>query len=386
MLPPSPDPDEAGDVPADKAGDVRADDSEDDAHGDSEDDAGMAATPSLMHARGVSHVFEEDRGVQDLDLDVPAGCIFGLVGPSGSGKTTIVRLVLGLLRAQAGTLEVFGMPPAEFGSNERERIGFLPQESALDPELSLYHNLQFMASLYGLPWRNRHMPGAGARAARERIDDLLELLDLSDRRGTRLRNASTGEQRRLAIAAALVHQPDLLVLDEPTAGIDPLLREELWERFEELRDTGTTLIVTTQYVTEADKCDLVGLVVDGSVLHVATPHQLRLDAFGGDLVEVTSDRDLRVGRLLAMPGVLRVHGQHGPGRLLLLVEDAEEVSARLVDELRDGGDEAATASAHRPSFDDVFVRLVRDHRSGQGGDRRSALARRRKRRKADADA
>ncbi len=331
----------------------------------------------MVRARQVEHLFGGGRGVSNMTLQVPSGCIFGLVGPSGSGKTTMVRMILGLLRRQSGSLEVLGVDPQSFSTDERERIGFLPQESALDPELSLQHNLQFMASLYGLPWRGRYVPGQGARDARDRIDDLLELLDLADRRRVRLRDASTGEQRRLAIAAALVHEPDLLILDEPTAGIDPLLREQLWDHFGELRRAGNTLIVTTQYVTEADQCDLVGLVVDGHVLRVATPEDMRREAFGGDLVEVASDQPVPVGELLGVAGVIGVQQRTAQGGLLLLVEDSDQVSAKLRDVLQEGGHRSAAVAPHNPSFDTVFVRLVREHREGRGDGSGPGLVRHR---------
>lgn len=348
-------------------------------HADRRGSGGGRSGDAVVRAHGVDHVFDGGRGVHDMELDIPQGCIFGLVGPSGSGKTTMVRLILGLLVPQDGSLEVFGVAPADFSKDERERIGFLPQESALDPGLSLQHNLQFMASAYGMPWRGRWMPGKRAARARERIDELLELLDLSDQRGTRLGDASTGEQRRLGIAAAMVHDPDLLVLDEPTAGIDPLLREQLWGHFDDLREKGRTLLVTTQYVTEADECDLVGLVIDGEILRVAPPDELRQEAFGGDLVEVVGQDRLPVGDLIDVEGVVGIQRRTARGGLLLLVEDAEATTQRLRTALGSQDDDTVTVSTHRPSFDDVFVRLVRAHRDGDlDSPARASLARHRK--------
>nr|WP_274387678.1 ABC transporter ATP-binding protein [Salsipaludibacter albus] len=304
-------------------------------------------------------------------MDVPRGCIFGLVGPSGSGKTTVVRLVLGLIRPQDGDLEVFGRTPADFGPDERVRIGFLPQESALDPDLSLRHNLNFMASLYGLSWRSRWIPGKKSRAARERVAAVLDLLDLTEHQDTRMRDASTGEQRRLAIAAAMVHDPELLVLDEPTAGIDPILREQLWAHFTSLRDEGRTLFVTTQYVTEADKCDLVGLVVDGEILRVDTPRRLRRDAFGGDLVEVAwESRGLDITGVEQLAEVRQIHQWVGPRRVLVAVDDANTGAARIQDWLQEQGEGSPVAVPHNSSFDDVFVSLVTAHRDPDGAPHR----------------
>ena len=241
---------------------------------------------ATVRASGVVHLHDGEHGIRHLDLEVRPGTIFGLVGPSGAGKTTAVRLLLGLLPPQEGELEVLGRSPATFTSDERARIGYLPQHVPLYPELSLRHNLNMVASLYGMPWRGRFWPkGRRGKAARRRIAELLDLMDLDDRAGTRLGQASGGEQRRLALAAALVHDPDLVVLDEPTAGIDPVLRKRLWEVFGDLRDEGRTLVVTTQYVEESAHCDLVGVLVDGHVAHVGTPDELRRRAADPDTGE-----------------------------------------------------------------------------------------------------
>lgn len=234
-------------------------------------------------AEGVQRAFDADNGIHDLDLRVPPGVVLGLIGPSGAGKTTAVRLLLGVDAPDAGRIEVLGKDPRTFRSRDRRRIGYLPQSTVLYPQLSLRHNLNFVASLYGMPWRARYWPKRRrGREARRRIDEILELVGLSESQSLRLADASGGEQRRLALAGALVHDPELLVLDEPTAGIDPLLRRGLWDEFARLRDEGHTLIVTTQYVDEAANCDLVAMLVDGRILRVDTPDGLRRAAFGND--------------------------------------------------------------------------------------------------------
>lgn len=230
----------------------------------------------------VTRRFGGEGGVQDLTVHVPLGQIVGLVGPSGSGKTTTVRLLLGIDRPEQGVVEVMGRAPHRFSRRDRRRIGYLPQHRALYGDLSMRHNLQFMASLQGMPSRMRGLPGRRHATARARIDELLELLDLEDVQRTRLRDASGGEQRRLALAAAMVHRPDLLVLDEPTSGVDPALRKRLWEHFEDQRSVGTTMLVTTQYVSEAAHCDLIAMLVDGRVIAMETPDELRRRAFGAD--------------------------------------------------------------------------------------------------------
>jgi ABC-2 type transport system ATP-binding protein len=241
----------------------------------------MERNEPVIVAAGLHRTFGGDQGLHSLDLSVEPGVIFGMVGPSGSGKSTAVRLVLGADLPTDGELWVFGRRPAEFTRDDRRRIGYQPQSTVLYPDLSLRHKLDLAASMYGVPARSRFLAvGKRRRAARRRVTDILEFLDLTDAQRTRLGEASGGEQRRLGLAAALVHEPELLVLDEPTTGVDPVLRRRIWERLRELREGGTTIFVTTQYVDEANHCDQVALVVDGRALTVGPPEALRREAFG----------------------------------------------------------------------------------------------------------
>lgn len=212
----------------------------------------------------VGRSFGDKVAVQDVTLGIAPGTILGLIGPSGCGKTTLLRMLVGLLAPTDGTVRLLGQDPVQAGAALRQRVGFMPQQSVLFPNLSLDDNLSFAAALYGVRWRGR----------RARRRELLRFVDLHRHRSTLLSHASGGMQRRLALAATLVHDPELLVLDEPTAGIDPLLRARFWERFRELRNEGRTLVVSTQYVGEAAECDEVAVLVDGRLLAVDTPEGL----------------------------------------------------------------------------------------------------------------
>ena len=311
---------------------------------------------TVVHARGLTKRFGSHVAVDGVDLNVHAGSIVGLIGPSGSGKTTTVRMLLGLVRPSEGIVEVFGKPPSTFTPAERARFGYMPQMSALYPNLSIEENLHFAASIYGMPFDRK-----------ERFDDLLAFVELADHRRRLLRDASGGMQRRAALAAALLHDPQLVFLDEPTTGLDPVLRRKLWDHFGRMRAQGRTLLVTTQYVGEASYCDVVALIVDGQLLVMASPDGMRRKAFGGEFLDVAvarrADDDL-VSEILALPEVFSIEEITPDGRKLrILVADAQRDAPSLRTCLATAGTDVVTVSHHQPSFDDAFVRLVSGHRS-----------------------
>jgi ABC-2 type transport system ATP-binding protein len=317
------------------------------------------ATALAVEAVGLAKSYDGQPAVVDVDLEVREGEILGFVGPSGSGKTTTVRMLTGIERPDAGTVRVLGDDPTAFSARERARIGYMPQLSVLFPSLSLRENLSFVASIYGLPLRRR-----------KALRDALELVELRGDQRTRLRDASGGMQRRLALAAALVHDPPLLFLDEPTAGIDPVLRRRFWDHFGTLRDAGRTLFVTTQYVTEASYCDRVAVLTEGRVLLVDTPDGLRRRAYGGELLDVETANPLPgevLDRLLALPGVREARAIDRSRRTnRLVVDDAGAVLPALRERLDDARVEVVGLQPHLPSFDDVFVALVAGDGAGDG--------------------
>jgi ABC-2 type transport system ATP-binding protein len=221
----------------------------------------------------------------------------------------------------------------------------------LFPTLSLRENLSFAASIYGMPLRRR-------RALRR----VMELVELQADRRTRLKDASGGMQRRLALAAALVHEPSLIFLDEPTAGIDPVLRRKFWDHFSELRDSGRTLFVTTQYVSEAAYCDLVGVISEGKLIAVAPPDELRRQAYGGDIIDVSTGHPLSDNArsaLADLDGVVRVDPTRKDGREHRIIVDDAGPALPALQEWFDNRDlRVQGIRQHVPQFDDVFVELV----------------------------
>jgi ABC-2 type transport system ATP-binding protein len=303
--------------------------------------------------------FDEVIGVEDLSFGVPQGAIVGVIGPSGAGKTTSIRLMTGALKPDSGLVRVLGEDPRHFHRRTRERIGYMPQLFVLYPDLTARENVDFMAALFGMPsWRRR-----------KRVDEVLELVDLEEARNRRASALSGGMQRRLELACALVHQPSLLILDEPTAGIDPLLRTRVWQELDRLRKSGATLIVTTQYVTESEYCDSVALISEGNLVANAAPEDLRRQALGGDVIEVGTTTPFDVRALPPIEGVVSVR-QTGPAELSVVVEDAGVATPRVNDAIEAAGGTVDYSREFRPTFDEIFATLVTNH----GEQKRAAEA------------
>ena len=312
------------------------------------------AAQAIVAVDHVDKKFSEDTGVFDLNFEVPAGTIFGMIGPSGCGKTTTVRLLTGLYQRDRGNLRVLGRDPSKFNLRTRERIGYMPQHFVLYPNLTVWENLNFVASLYGMGYFSR----------RKWLEHALDFVELSDARSRLSSQLSGGMQRRLELACTLVHDPLLIFADEPTAGIDPVLRGKFWDHFRNLRDQGRTLLVTTQYVGEAAYCDLVGVMRAGRLIHVDTPDNLRRAAFGGEVIQLVVDaaQTYDVAKLLQsqrglVKDVRRSHEQ--PGLLFVYVQDASEALPQIFSLMSEHPEfPVQQADKYMPPFDDVFIRLM----------------------------
>ena len=307
---------------------------------------------AAIMARGLSKSFDNHVVLRDLSLAVQVGEIFGLIGPSGSGKSTAIHLLCGHLRPSGGEMSVLGKSPSSFTAAIRRRIGYMPQGFVLYPDLSVEQNVSFAAGLYGLTeWRNR-----------ARIREILELVQIWDARKRAARDVSGGMQRRIALAATLVHDPDILFMDEPTANLDPILRAHLWEHFRTLRERGRAILITTQYVDEAEFCDRVGLMYNGVLIATGRPLTLRRQAFGGDVVEISIERPASgyLDRLGQVPGV-RGTEERGEAPLRVTVEDAQRSIPALLDALETSGATIRSVAQYQPTFDEVFIRLIEQH-------------------------
>lgn len=304
----------------------------------------------VVDAQGLTKVFGEEVAVDSLTLKVPRGSIFGFIGPSGCGKTTTVRMLTGVHTPTSGQVSVLGKNPIRFSKSDREKIGYLIQNFVLYPELTVWENLNFAASFYGV-----------SLFRRRRLNKLLDFVELKEDRGKLAGALSGGMQRRLSLAATLVHNPELLFLDEPTAGIDPILRRKFWDYFKELQAEGHTLFVTTQYVGEAAYCDLVGVMYAGKLLMVETPENLRKKAFGGEIVRIKTAELIRYENrtnLQRLPFVQSKIKVINDQEIEVIVDEASTAIPELVEACKGEGITIETIEEILPPFDDVFVRLI----------------------------
>jgi ABC-2 type transport system ATP-binding protein len=304
----------------------------------------------VVQMRDVTKTFGQVNAVDNVTLDVPQGSIFGFIGPSGCGKTTTVRLLIGNYGATDGTIKVLGKSPDRFGRDDQKRIGYMPQLFILYPELTIWENLNFTASIYGYPMDRR-----------ERLHDLLELVELTGHEKKMARNISGGMQRRLSLASTLIHSPELIFLDEPTAGIDPVLRRKFWDHFQTLKDRGHTLFVTTQYVGEAAYCDYVGVMRNGQLLMVETPEMLRYRALNGHVIDLRTKGLMTHEKVAALENHQLVQEELtflDPVTVRLTVEEASTAIPQLLDWCEEQEVEVESINEFVPPFDDVFVMIM----------------------------
>ena len=311
-------------------------------------------TRNVMQMNNASLDFGGGAGVFDLNFSLARGSILGMIGPSGCGKTTTIRLINGIYSPTSGDVTVFEKKPFHFNEDEKARIGYIPQQFILYPNLSAEENLHFMGGIYGMSNAQRKV----------KITSLLEFVDLMPARKRLVRKMSGGMQRRLMLAGALLHDPDLLIADEPTAGIDPILRARIWDSFRNLRDQGKTLLVTTQYVGEAAYCDQVAVMRKGKLVTINTPKGLQRQAMGGEVVHIQVEESQQVQTIQTLEILPQVHkvervvGEEG-GFYAYVDDSGKEIPSLLATLNGKLGITPKITEPYLPPFDEVFVRLIR---------------------------
>jgi ABC-2 type transport system ATP-binding protein len=294
----------------------------------------------------VTRRYGEVTAINGLSFEVRPGEMFGLIGPDGAGKTTTIRVAAGLLSSDAGTVAIFGRNPVREHRAITAQIGYLSQRFSLYGDLSIDENIAFFAEIHGL---RRYA------AARDRLLDMTQLTRFRARRADRL---SGGMKQKLALACTLVHEPQILLLDEPTTGVDPVSRREFWKLLSEFLGRGLTIVMATPYLDEAERCARVALLHEGRLLALDTPAQLQ-SVLAGQIVEVTADTPRPPVEVLArVPGVLDV--QSFGDRAHVRVERGDERAAipRIETALRAAGVPVAGVRPIAASLEDVFIDLI----------------------------
>ncbi len=310
-------------------------------------------TEPLLRASHLTKRFGDFTAVDDVSFDIPRGTIFGLLGPNGSGKSTIIRMLCGLLRPTAGGAELDGVDVVARPDDVKTRIGYMSQKFSLYRDLTVLENLKFYGQIYGLK----------RDALRRRRQELIQLVGIGDYLNRLAGNLSGGWQQRLALACSLLHEPPMLFLDEPTAGIDPVARRQLWDLLFELSGQGTTFLVTTHYMDEAERCTQVGYIYLSKLITCGVPSDLKaLDTVhppGTRWVEMECDECTRA--YLVLRTAPRVRSVTIFGQLLHLLVDADATDKQLTAPLEAAGIRVTRTMEVEPSLEDVFVALTEEH-------------------------
>ena len=314
---------------------------------------------AAIETRELAKSYGDVEALRGVDLSVDAGSVFGLLGPNGAGKTTAVRILTTLLRPDRGSAAVAGLDVVREAPRVRERIGLAGQYAAVDENLTGFENLELVGRLY-------HM---GRRASRERANELLELFELADAGARLVRTYSGGMRRRLDLAAALVARPPVLFLDEPTTGLDLRSRIGLWDAIEGLVAEGTTVLLTTQYLDEADRlAERIAVIDHGLVIAEGTPGELKADV-GGDRLEIRLEqrgRDEHAADVLAPIANERPFCENGTLRVPL--RERRGAIAEAVRRLDEAGIGIDDISVREPTLDDVFLKLTGHAADGDGAE------------------
>jgi lipooligosaccharide transport system ATP-binding protein len=305
---------------------------------------GTAQTPSLIHARGLTKHFGDLVAVDGIDFDVGKGEAFGFLGPNGAGKSSTMRMIGCVSPPTSGTLRILGLDPMRDGATIRARLGVVPQQDTLDFELTVRENVVIYGRYFGL----------SRRELQDRADDLLRFVQLDERAGSKVEPLSGGMRRRLTIARSLVNDPDVLLLDEPTTGLDPQARHVVWDRLFRLKQRGVTLVLTTHYMDEAEQlCDRLVVMDKGKIAAEGSPLELIRQYSTREVVELRFRAEPPADLPARIDGLAR-RIETLPDRMLLYTDEGDATADRV----HDLGLHPQSVLVRRSTLEDVFLRLT----------------------------
>lgn len=307
-----------------------------------------------IDTEALSRSFGKIKAVDAIDLKVRNNTIFGLIGPDGAGKTTLMRMLCSLMKPDSGTAQIGGLDIGTKGDEIIKHLGYMPQRFSLYGDLTVMENLRFYSDIYRVP----------ADLREKKIEYLLEFSELKKHSEKLADQLSGGMKQKLALCCNLIHTPDFLLLDEPTTGVDPVARKELWKILFDLRDQGVTILISTPYMDEAQRCDEIGLIDSGRIIVRDTPENI-IDSFEKHIICIYSKDNYRARDIAVMQEYVEDAYLLGE-ELHIVVADHEAVRAELEKEIELAGAEILSMERIRPSLEDVFVSMIKDQKR-QGG-------------------
>ena len=310
-------------------------------------------TKTTLSAHSLTKRFGDFTAVDHISFDVHQGEIFGFLGPNGAGKTTTIRMILGLLTPTEGKVEILGMDAHRETSKILPRVGYMSQRFSLYNDLTVLQNLRFYGAAYGL--RNTHL--------KARIQNALQLADLEGREKVKTSDLSGGWRQRLALGATILHEPEIIFLDEPTAGVDPVSRRTFWDLLYHLVEQGVTIFVTTHYMDEAEHCHRLAFIQRGKIIAMGTPSQIKEQKMNSQVLEIASDNPTRIIELLRSAqhiSNLPIENVELYGSLVhVIAPPSKKLQNDIVQLLKKEGIHVENLALIEPSLEDVFIAAMR---------------------------
>lgn len=308
---------------------------------------------NAIEVKKLSKTFDRFVAVNNVSFNVKKGEVFGFLGPNGSGKTTVIRMILGLLQPTFGTVNVLGYDVYKDREKLRSNIGYMSQKFSLYEELTVEENLDFYAGVYNL----------SKKKIAEKKKEILKMADLEGREHLIVSNLSGGWKQRLALGCSIIHEPDILLLDEPTGGVDPIARRQFWDIIYNLSKKGVTILVTTHYMDEAEHCNSIGFLYYGNILSLDTPNNMKEKVIDGDIIEIKTNNTLKSIEVLKDVQHVKSASVYGAGIHVLADSKLNMDVAKSI--FCSNNIEVYSMKKVKPSLEDVFVFLVEKEKGKQ---------------------